>query len=500
MDASTKPTAGPAPSRAATRSSTRELGLVALLSLAYLLLVRAGPLSLPYFWDEADVYVAGARWLADHDLDPTPGHFPDDWSRGHPPLLYLLGAVAFRLFGASPLVAHAAVLPFALLGLVATYALALERYGRSVAVAATLVLATTPLYLTMGAFFLPEMPLTALSIAALWAVHRERFWVAALLGVSMVWIKETGIFTSGAIGVALVVEAYRARALAERRTWRTLFVAALPLVALLGFFAWQRVHAGYYVFPHHQGLFTERRFALSNVLTTVPSLFLWQGRWVLTLLGLAAIPSVSRREPRFFGTIELASALLVLFNVAFFTQMFWLERYALPAHPALVVLLVALVARGLASELSDARREAGALGLVALLVSGVGLLSAYRGSPREAPELTFDYADVIRSHEALARLLERDRATLGADPVVVATWPLSVELADPTLGFVRRAVRVVHVDRVEEHPELAPDVVVVDPSSDRREALEALADALGMRSIGVVGEGNAPRLDVRARR
>ena len=62
--------------------------------LAWAMVVRPGALSLPYFWDEADVYAPGARWLADHDLNPTPGHFPDDWSRGHPPLLYLIAALA----------------------------------------------------------------------------------------------------------------------------------------------------------------------------------------------------------------------------------------------------------------------------------------------------------------------------------------------------------------------------------------------------------------------
>jgi hypothetical protein len=70
------------------------LALVSAIALGRTLVVRAGPLSLPYFWDEADVDVAGARWLADLDLDPTPGHFPDDWSRRRPPFRYLVAALA----------------------------------------------------------------------------------------------------------------------------------------------------------------------------------------------------------------------------------------------------------------------------------------------------------------------------------------------------------------------------------------------------------------------
>ena len=45
-----------------------------------------------------------ARWVAEHGLDVTPGVFDDDYSRGHPPLFYLLAGAAFLLFGVSPTV------------------------------------------------------------------------------------------------------------------------------------------------------------------------------------------------------------------------------------------------------------------------------------------------------------------------------------------------------------------------------------------------------------
>jgi 4-amino-4-deoxy-L-arabinose transferase-like glycosyltransferase len=481
-----------------TRLDSRELAALALVMLAYLLVVRAGPLSLPYFWDEADVYVAGARWLADHDMDPTPGHFPDDWSRGHPPLLYVLASIAFRLFGPGPVVGHALMIPFAWLGLVATYGLARERHGRAVAVAATAMLGTTPLYLTMGAFLLPEMPLTALTAAALWALHRKNLLAAALLGVLMVWIKETGIFTAGAIGVALLVEQWRTGTLRERASLRDLALATLPLWALVGFFVWQRVNAGYYVFPHHQGLLAERHFEPASLFTAVPSLFFWHARIVLTAAAVLAAPLALRARPGLLGTAEIASLALALFNVLFFAQMFWLERYALPAHPGLLVTGAALVAAALESVGRLTLRRA-ALAALAGVVSVGGLGGAYRGAPSEAPELTFDYADVMRSHAAVARALEERSGTLGEDPLVIGVWPLTVELRDPVLGFTSRPYRTLHVDHLADHPDQRADVVVIDPSSRNADRLRALADELGLVSIATIDVGNAPRLDVRAR-
>jgi 4-amino-4-deoxy-L-arabinose transferase-like glycosyltransferase len=487
-----------------TRIAPRELALVSAVALGWTLLVRAGPLSLPYFWDEADVYVAGARWLADHDMDPTPGHFPDDWSRGHPPLLYVVAAIAFRLAGPAPVVGHLVALPFGVLSLVATYALALERHGRAVAIAAAGALAATPLHLTMGAFLLPEMPLTALTAAALWALHRERMDVVAALGVAMVWLKETGIFTAGAIGVAVLLAHARAGTLRSRRAAVELALLVVPLVALVAFFVWQRVNAGYFVFPHHQGLLAERHFEPASLFTAVPSIFVWHGRWLLGLAAVVAAVVLVRRGMRPLpGTVEHASLLLALFNVAFFAQMFWLERYALPAHPGLIVLALGLAWRA-ARETPALRARATvvpmALGAFALVAGLRGALPTLRPPPEgEAPELSFAYADVMRSHREVARLLEARAGALPPDPLVVGVWPLTVELRDPVLGFAARPFRTLHVDHLDDHPTSRVDVVVIDPSSRNRDRLRALADEAGLAPLGTVTVGVAPPLEVRAR-
>lgn len=481
------------------RIAWREVLIVTLASTLWLLVVRAGPLSLPYFWDEADVYVAGARWLADHDMNPTPGHFPDDWSRGHPPLLYILGSIAFRLFGPSPVVGHALVLPFAITGLVATYVIAYERASRAIAVLSTLVLATTPLYLTMAAFLLPEMPLTGITALALFFVHRRQFGWAAVMGIVLVWIKETGIFTSGAIGAAIVFHHWRTGTLNTAFAKRAIALSVLPLLALIGFFVWQRVNAGYFVFPHHQGLFSERHFTLSNFLTAIPSIFLWHGRFILVLIAMCCAPFAYKHAPRLFiEPLFVASCLLALFNVIFFTQMFWLERYALPAHPGVILAcsLILFHTTDQPSQLRDVLRVSAYFGPITM-----GLAGLFFSPADQAPELSFIYADVLASHQQAARAIhaEFDARGIPRGGLIVTTWPLTVELEDPVLGFTDEALSTQHPEylRAEDRDDIR--AILVDTSSGRADALRTQAHDEGFAPAGTWNVGRAPRLELYVR-
>lgn len=487
------------------RIAWREVLIVTLVSTLWLLVVRAGPLSLPYFWDEADVYVAGARWLADHDMNPTPGHFPDDWSRGHPPLLYILGSIAFRLFGPSPVVGHTIILPFAITGLVATYVIAYERTSRAIAVLSTLVLATTPLYLTMAAFLLPEMPLTGITALALLFVHRRQFGWAAVMGMLLVWIKETGIFTSGAIGAAIVFHHWRTGTLNTAFAKRAIALSTLPLLALLGFFVWQRVNAGYFVFPHHQGLFSERHFTLSNFLTAIPSMFFWNGRFALVLIALCCVRFAYQHAPKVFPGREtstlsiepvfVASGLLALFNVVFFAQMFWLERYALPAHPG-VILVCSLIVFHTTDHPSAIREVLRVMSYFPPIT--MGLVGLFFAPADQAPELSFVYADVLDSHQQAARLIaaEFEERGIPRDALIITTWPLTVELEDPVLGFTDQAFSTQHPEYLRAEDRAAVRAILVDTSSSRADALRAQAHEEGFTPSGTLSVGRAPELEL----
>jgi len=469
-------------------SRRAEIALALLAATAWVALVRPGPLDLPFFWDEADVYVPGARWVAEHGLSVTPGVFPDDYSRGHPPLLYLLAGIAFHLFGATPTVGHLLVLPFTVLALAGTYLLGAWGFSRQVGLAAALLLATTPLFMSIGNMLLPEIPLTALTVLALALYARGQLLGAVLLGVAMVWIKETGIFSAAAIGVGVLVDQH-ARG---RLDPRPIALATVPLWALGGFFVWQKIYAGYFVFPHHANLFAERPLGLENLLTVWPSLLGWHLRWVLALGALLALGlgAGSRQEPppdRPTRQALVAACLsLVLFNAVFFSKMFWLERYALPAHPGLLVVLCGALFGGL-SRLGARARQTLRWAVVGA-VAFAGVLGLRARTAEDAEEHSFAYADVIATHRAAF-------ATIGPDDEpVLTTWPMTVELEEPYLGFVETPRATL------THRYAADDArfgaVLVNTGSWRADELRARAAAASMRLAHRAQVGVAPALEL----
>ncbi|HJL20490.1 MAG TPA: glycosyltransferase family 39 protein [Sandaracinaceae bacterium LLY-WYZ-13_1] len=471
----------------------REAAWAVLAATAWVSLIRPGPLDLAYFWDEADVYVPGARWVAEHGLTVTPGVFPDDYSRGHPPLLYLLAGAAFAAFGPDPTVGHLVVLPFTVLALAGTYLLGATVFSRRVGLAAALLLGTTPLFLSIGNMLLPEMPLVALTVVALLAFARGRLGLAVLAGVAMVWIKETGIFSAAAIGVGVLVDAR----LRRERPLRRVALATAPLFALLGFFAWQKVHAGYFVFPHHQNLFADRPLGWENVATVWPSLLGWHGRWLLAAAAILAL-TAGRRDRRApaptspwrptRGAVVAACVALVLFNALFFTKMFWLERYALPAHPGLLVVLCAAILGGFERLPALARPPARWIPIGAAAFAGVAGLWAPTAS--DAEEHTFAYADVIATHRAAFAILEDD------DAPVLTTWPMTVELEQPYLGYVEEPRPTVHARHLEDDDPPAFGAVLVNTASWRADALRAAAARRGLTHAATVRRGVAPALEL----
>lgn len=477
------------------------------LACVWALVVRPGALSLPYFWDEADVYAPGARWLADHDMNPTPGHFPDVWSRGHPPLLYLVAALLFRVFGPGPAVGHAITIPFTALALAGTYVLGAEltgltRGGRWVGLAAAAMLATSPLFMSMNAFLLPEMPLTALTVLAFVLAARGRIGWAAFVGVLLVWIKETGVGPPIAIAGGLLVEALVKagdRRANVRAAARSIGLSLLPVLALAVFFVWQRATAGYFVFPHHQALFTDRPFGPWNAMTVYPSIFEWHGRWVVTVAACLALAVLyvrgGLRRDLPLDRASIAIVLLLLGNAVFFAKMFWLERYALPVHPGICVLLAIVIERAALAGVAFARDlpkgAAAAVGAAPILVAcALGLSSLHRTSG--AHEHTFAFADVVASHEeALAWLAEEHSGEL-----VLTTWPITTEMREPWLGFVDAPLRSMGPEALEGDTPRTPDLVLVDLASNRREQLQSVARARGLRVVEEIHHGTAPALEI----
>ncbi len=97
--------------------------LVVLLAAVILTFgLKASTLNTPFYWDEAGTFMAPSRALAQGSLLETlPGRHAPGTLFGHPPLIYLVYALGFRLCGDSLAVAHLIELTFAVVAVWFTY-------------------------------------------------------------------------------------------------------------------------------------------------------------------------------------------------------------------------------------------------------------------------------------------------------------------------------------------------------------------------------------------
>ena len=119
-----------------------------------------------------------------------------------PPLLYWLTVLSFRIIGISEFAARMVPAMSALLGVLATFIFADRERGRRRAVMATAILATAPLYAVMAQVLTTDMPLSALTTIAIFALflhYKEgRIWCwVAYVAMALATL------TKGPVGIAL---------------------------------------------------------------------------------------------------------------------------------------------------------------------------------------------------------------------------------------------------------------------------------------------------------
>ncbi|MCA9615076.1 MAG: hypothetical protein KC586_20110, partial [Myxococcales bacterium] len=157
----------------------------------------------------------------------------------------------------------------------------------------------------------------------------------------------------------------------------------------------------------------------------------------------------------------------------FFAKMFWLERYALPAHVGVVVLAGGALLWGI-EALPKPRR---ALRWAPVgLACAIGLVGTRALTEADAEEQTFVYVDAIDTHRAAFEAVEDEAERLGRDPVVLTPWPMQIELREPYLGYVDRPFETIHPRSAGD---ASFDLLLFGEGSWRAPELRARAEELG---------------------
>jgi len=406
---------------------------------------------------------------------------PPQWSGplpdyAHPPLFFLYLGLWFKLFGGTMVVARVALLPLITLTLVGTYRLARVLLPTPAALAATLLVAASPVCLSQFGRADLDLPLMALTPWALEALLRRRRWRFIFFAALATACKEPGVL--------LVVPAVLGAWMGHRRRWLfSLASASAPLV-ILG--AWALLHwreTGW-------ALATPERLAptlmgiTQDLLTVGRFVLLEQGRVFLTL---AAVWSLTRgRLPR--GSQWMLWSHVAI-HILFFGAINFLGgdplrpsgshwRYLTPAIPTLCILGI----NGIVAVLQHR-----AMQVLAMSLSLAFSLLDLHGPPRGGVERNLYQQDLARAHLALVPRLEEALAT--GQAIWIGSYAY-LELVSPVVGVPGRALIGLHPYGQGTDPELlSPGDLVV--ASSHGEPLGRLSQTWQFDMVYEIGRSQA---------
>lgn len=446
---------------------------VALASFALLLVLHAGSLASPPYWDALLGAFPQAHWLAQHGLSAralleSGGAYVDGGACVYPFSVVptLLGAL--EVLGVPPrasfVVAHLSNLACAALAIAGTFALVRALSSAALAVFAAAALFAWPPFQGLAAQMSLDVPLAAATALALAWMARGRFALAWFAALAALLVKPTGIIVAGGLGLASLACAWRTSDPGERRaaSWSALghlllgavFVAELLVASSFGIDP-PSVGIGEGIAPLlTRRLWTTPDFGLAFVagLACLPFVLLRfaRGERANELEAPASDASASATSLGTAARAQIAAATFVLAYAVFFANYTnVLPRYFLQVAPALVALLV-----GAALTL---RRSPRGIALVCAVFALVGAINA-RGllyptqradwsDPRNGEPLVAANGWLVeRSLELrddqllLSAIVERARAFDPERTVLVAPWPVQHALAVPRLGYVETPV------------------------------------------------------------
>ncbi|MFH1850241.1 MAG: glycosyltransferase family 39 protein [archaeon] len=399
-----------------------------LVFLFFLLLVFASkyPTSgVPLHWDEQG-YVSRAIMARNNNYNP----FMDVWAY-HPPMMPMLGALAYGFFGYTVSINRIIIAVFSVIALYYLYAIGSHTYSREVGIIASIMLWASPIFFIQSGFFLAEVPFTALSLATIFFYLKNKRTAYIVTASIMMLTKEPAVFVISSIC------AYELFCLSKNRCSlmpRLAFLAS----PLLVFFAWMVLNKaimGWYLCPDHMSAFQIIPAEIWARLKHILMITFWiQHRYAnlaIIFAGLA-IALVSRKVRSALLRKEMLLYLILAISLAgffsFLTVESFLARYILILHPFFYLFTAATIC-GL-SRFNLLRF------LMVLVIVALSISAWFGTQIVPSGEISFSHLSFIRLHHKAASIIESNYS----DYRIFAAWPELSTLKDPSFGYVNKSM------------------------------------------------------------
>lgn len=392
-------------------------GVFALL----LLLIHAGVLDLPYFWDEMGQFIPAAldifhdgAWIARSTLPNV-----------HPPgvMAYLAGV--WSIAGYSVVITRVAMLLLAAVGVLGVFALAvhLSKSLRGLpALTAAFLLIASPLFYAQSMMAQLDMPAMVFTALGLLFFLREQYAISALACTVLVLMKETSIAVPAVFGVMML----------GQRRWLPAMYFTVPAIATAAWLAYLYQGTGHLFgnaeFTHYNVGFQLHPVRLGITLVRrVYYLFLANWHIVGTVAIVYAWKRTSIFRTREWGVVTAVAALQTLVVTVLGGAA--LERYLMPVLPLFYIATAAAF-----STLERKTRRICTGVLLAGLVAAT-FINPIFPFPYENNAAFIDFVN-----------LQKDAATYIESKYPAATitsaWPFPDALRRPEFGYVTHPIAV----------------------------------------------------------
>ncbi|MBC7861665.1 MAG: glycosyltransferase family 39 protein, partial [Bacteroidia bacterium] len=233
---------------------TNKSGKIWLFATVFLCLlfiaIKISFLTLPCSGDEAYPYADAIHYQIEHGVSLSPAAMPADLGTGHPTLYYFLQAAWMKMVGTEMWAARILPLFISVLLLFRIFFFGRRFFSPAIGFFCALLFASRSIFFVQSSMMLPEVLLSFLLLSSI-QFYFERKWLAyALYSSLLVWTKEPALLFIGLFGL---FEIRRSVILHSKitLTLKNLLFTAVPLVAALGFYTWQKIEMGWFLYPRH---------------------------------------------------------------------------------------------------------------------------------------------------------------------------------------------------------------------------------------------------------
>ena len=265
--------------------------LICLFVMAYTIYF----LNLPPWWDGTTTVITSIETIRTMNL------YTDFF--GKPPLIFLSLGSLIKIFGYSPVVIHIFMLVFSLVAIIYTYGIGKFLFkDENVALAASGLLATSPLFVAQTINLNFDLPSIALIMAAYYYLLKKNYIIYAIVGSMLVMTKEVGIL----FGIAVILSTginyiFYSRTFDNQKYKDIKKAFIIQMVPIVLFILWaygNYANHGWLIFPRDSPMLKFESILNDNFYMRIKQLFMLNFNWILMTI-IAA-----------FGTIQLYKKML----------------------------------------------------------------------------------------------------------------------------------------------------------------------------------------------